>query len=178
MPKMMEVTPANLSRLLLSLRKTMPTTESAAMTTADHTAYATEVSCVVKGGDISGCGASSTQAVAGRPVGWPLPGSAELLRAATRALTKHRSRASALPRGHFDHAGAPLNGFEAVGRQPEKALDEGRVVQGDLEARRGRRRKGLVRGERLLVLPLQLHLVRVMVRVMVRVSAPIQVRVR
>ena len=68
-PKMMEVTPANLSRLLLSLRKTMPTTESAAMTTADHTAYATEVSCVVKGGDISGCGASSTRGSGWAPSG-------------------------------------------------------------------------------------------------------------
>mmetsp|Transcript_5916 Transcript_5916/g.13782 ORF Transcript_5916/g.13782 Transcript_5916/m.13782 type:complete len:327 (+) Transcript_5916:348-1328(+) len=52
----------------------------------------------------------------------------------------------------------PLNGFEAVGRQPEKALHEGGVVQGDLEARRRGRREGLVRGERLLVLPLQLRL--------------------
>ena len=60
-PKMMVVTPANLSRLLLSLRKTMPTTESAAMTTADHTAYATEVSCVVKGGEIGGFGGGSLE---------------------------------------------------------------------------------------------------------------------
>ena len=43
-PKMIVVTPVNLSQLLLSLRKTMPTTESAAMTTALHTAYAIEVS--------------------------------------------------------------------------------------------------------------------------------------
>ena len=44
----------------------------------------------------------------------------------------------------------PLDGFEAVGRQPEKALDEGGVVQGDLETRRRGRREGLVRGKRLL----------------------------
>ena len=35
----------------------------------------------------------------------------------------------------------PLDGTEAVGRQPEEALHEGRIVQGDLEARRRRRRK-------------------------------------
>eukprot|EP00964_Phaeocystis_antarctica_P042492 scaffold24360_cov67-Phaeocystis_antarctica.AAC.3 len=36
--------------------------------------------------------------------GWPLPGSAELPRAARRALRRHRSRAGALPGLHFDHA--------------------------------------------------------------------------
>ena len=46
--------------------------------------------------------------MAGRPVGRPLPGSAELPRAARRALGRHRSRAGALPSGHFDHAGTPL----------------------------------------------------------------------
>ena len=34
-----------------------------------------------------------------------LPGSAELPRAARSALRRHRSRAGALPGGHFDHAG-------------------------------------------------------------------------
>jgi len=46
--------------------------------------------------------------VAGRPVGRPFPGSAELPKAARRALGRHRSRAGALPSGHFDHAGTPL----------------------------------------------------------------------
>eukprot|EP00964_Phaeocystis_antarctica_P132361 scaffold96431_cov44-Phaeocystis_antarctica.AAC.2 len=35
------------------------------------------------------------------------PGSAEPPRAARRALRRHRSRAGALPRGHFDPAVAP-----------------------------------------------------------------------
>ena len=43
--------------------------------------------------------------MAGHPVGRPLPGSAELPRAARRALRRHRRRAGALPKGHFDHAG-------------------------------------------------------------------------
>ena len=46
--------------------------------------------------------------MAGRSVCRPLPGSAELPRAARRALGRHRSRAGALPSGHFDHAGTPL----------------------------------------------------------------------
>ena len=39
-----------------------------------------------------------------------------------------------------------------VSWQPEQALHEGRLVQGDLEARRRGRRERLMRGERLLVL--------------------------
>ena len=46
--------------------------------------------------------------MAGRPVGWPLPGSAELPRAARRALRRHRSRAEAPPRWHTDHARGPM----------------------------------------------------------------------
>eukprot|EP00964_Phaeocystis_antarctica_P114435 scaffold78390_cov42-Phaeocystis_antarctica.AAC.1 len=41
---------------------------------------------------------------AGHPVGRPRPGSAELPRAARRALRRHRSRAGRL---HFDHAAPP-----------------------------------------------------------------------
>eukprot|EP00964_Phaeocystis_antarctica_P098444 scaffold64469_cov44-Phaeocystis_antarctica.AAC.4 len=52
----------------------------------------------------------SKPAVAGRPVGRPLPGSAELPRAAGCALRRHRSRAEALPRVHFDHATVPSTG--------------------------------------------------------------------
>ena len=44
------------------------------------------------------------EAVATRSVGRPLPGSAELPRAARRVLRRHRSRAGALPRVHSDHA--------------------------------------------------------------------------
>eukprot|EP00964_Phaeocystis_antarctica_P000944 scaffold544_cov66-Phaeocystis_antarctica.AAC.3 len=40
--------------------------------------------------------------MAGRPVAWALLGSAELPRAARRALRRHRSRAWTLPRGHFE----------------------------------------------------------------------------
>eukprot|EP00964_Phaeocystis_antarctica_P116403 scaffold80350_cov42-Phaeocystis_antarctica.AAC.2 len=47
------------------------------------------------------------QAVAGCPVAGPRPGSAELPRAARRALRRHRSPAGALPRGRFDHAAMP-----------------------------------------------------------------------
>ena len=52
---------------------------------------------------------SSTRsgAVAGCPVGRPLTGSTELPRATRRALGRHRSRAGAPPRGHFDHAPVP-----------------------------------------------------------------------
>eukprot|EP00964_Phaeocystis_antarctica_P034613 scaffold19718_cov64-Phaeocystis_antarctica.AAC.2 len=42
--------------------------------------------------------ARAPEAVAGRPEGRPLPGSAELPRAARRALRRHGSRAGALPR--------------------------------------------------------------------------------
>ena len=44
--------------------------------------------------------------MAGHPLAGSRPGSAELPRAARRALRRHRSRAGARPRGHFDHAGA------------------------------------------------------------------------
>ena len=37
----------------------------------------------------------------------PRPGSAERIRTAWRALRRRRSRAGALPRGHFDHAPVP-----------------------------------------------------------------------
>ena len=50
--------------------------------------------------------ARAPEAVAGRPEGRPLPGSAELPRAARRALRRHRSRAGALSKGHFAHAAA------------------------------------------------------------------------
>eukprot|EP00964_Phaeocystis_antarctica_P144999 scaffold110923_cov56-Phaeocystis_antarctica.AAC.2 len=43
--------------------------------------------------------ARAPAAAAGRPVGRPLPGSAELPRAARRALRRHRGQAGALPRG-------------------------------------------------------------------------------
>ena len=46
--------------------------------------------------------------MAGRPVGWSLPGRAELPAAIRRALRRQRSRAGALPRGHFDQADAPV----------------------------------------------------------------------
>eukprot|EP00964_Phaeocystis_antarctica_P067504 scaffold40866_cov44-Phaeocystis_antarctica.AAC.2 len=45
--------------------------------------------------------ARAKEAVVGRPVAGPRPGSAELPRAARRALSRRRSRAGALPRGHF-----------------------------------------------------------------------------
>ena len=46
------------------------------------------------------------------PVAWTLPRSAELACTARRALRWGRTRAGALPRGHFDHA-APT-GLEAI----------------------------------------------------------------
>ena len=52
--------------------------------------------------------------MAGRPVTRPLLGSAELPRAARRALRRHRSRIGALPRGHLDHAAARSAGWLAV----------------------------------------------------------------
>ena len=48
--------------------------------------------------------ALAPEAVAGRLVGRPFPGSAELPGAARRALRRHRTRAGALPEGQFDHA--------------------------------------------------------------------------
>eukprot|EP00964_Phaeocystis_antarctica_P052045 scaffold30429_cov45-Phaeocystis_antarctica.AAC.1 len=50
--------------------------------------------------------ARAPEAVAGRPEGRPLPGSAELPKAARCALRRRRSRAGALPRLPFDPAGA------------------------------------------------------------------------
>ena len=55
----------------------------------------------VRGGGIGGFWrryARASEAVAGRPVGWPLPGSAELPRAARRTLRSRRSRVGARPR--------------------------------------------------------------------------------
>ena len=46
----------------------------------------------------------AAEVVAGRTVGRSLPGSAELPRAARRALRRRESRAGALPRLHFDRA--------------------------------------------------------------------------
>eukprot|EP00964_Phaeocystis_antarctica_P022553 scaffold12532_cov48-Phaeocystis_antarctica.AAC.1 len=54
--------------------------------------------------------ARAPEAVAGRPVGRPLPGSAELPRAARCALRRRRGRAGAMSRGHFDHAPPPACG--------------------------------------------------------------------
>ena len=50
------------------------------------------------------CHGTRYEAVAGRPVSRPLPASTELPRAARHALGRRRSRAAALPRGHFDRA--------------------------------------------------------------------------
>eukprot|EP00964_Phaeocystis_antarctica_P129917 scaffold93751_cov63-Phaeocystis_antarctica.AAC.3 len=61
--------------------------------------------------------ARAPEAVAGRPEGRPLPGSAELPRAARCALWRHRSRAGALPRLHFDYA-APRLAPPAAGWPP------------------------------------------------------------
>ena len=77
--------------------------------------------CVVKGGGISGLGrglggrrARAAEAVAGRPVGRPLPGSAARPGAARRALRRRTSRAGALPRwavpGALPSWGAALRG--------------------------------------------------------------------
>eukprot|EP00964_Phaeocystis_antarctica_P149783 scaffold117006_cov71-Phaeocystis_antarctica.AAC.2 len=51
--------------------------------------------------------ARAPAAAAGRPVGRPPLGRAELPRATRRALRRRKSRAGALPRGHFDHAVPP-----------------------------------------------------------------------
>eukprot|EP00964_Phaeocystis_antarctica_P100626 scaffold66222_cov36-Phaeocystis_antarctica.AAC.1 len=60
--------------------------------------------------------ARAPEAVAGRPVGRPLAGSAELSRAARGAQRRHRSRAGALPREQFDHAAAPATRTTAPAR--------------------------------------------------------------
>eukprot|EP00964_Phaeocystis_antarctica_P103531 scaffold68793_cov52-Phaeocystis_antarctica.AAC.3 len=52
--------------------------------------------------------ARAAEAVGGRRVSRPLPGSAELPKAATHALRRHRSRAGVLPRGQSDPAGGRL----------------------------------------------------------------------
>eukprot|EP00964_Phaeocystis_antarctica_P060945 scaffold36376_cov59-Phaeocystis_antarctica.AAC.1 len=50
-----------------------------------------------------------------RGSGWgSFPGSAEVLRAARRALGRRRERAGALPRGHFDRAAMPKPMFITV----------------------------------------------------------------
>ena len=54
--------------------------------------------------------AGTHEAVAGRPAGRPLLGRRTgLLRAARRTLRRHRSRAGALARLHFDHAALPFS---------------------------------------------------------------------
>ena len=69
--------------------------------------------------------ARAAEAVAGRPVGRPLPGSAELPRAARRALRRRRRRAGALPRRGGGWGGEHSN------EQPHhrSAAAEGGVVQ-------------------------------------------------
>ena len=71
------------------------------------------------------------EAVAGRVVGRPLPGSAELPGAARRPEEAHRRRGGALPRVHFDRAGSASVGsmtretmtvMSSVGRQPQVRL--------------------------------------------------------
>ena len=66
--------------------------------------------------------ARAPEAVAERPEGRLLPGSPELPRAARRALRRHRSRAGALPRGHFDYAAVQggLREDQAVARRLSK----------------------------------------------------------
>eukprot|EP00964_Phaeocystis_antarctica_P013472 scaffold7375_cov51-Phaeocystis_antarctica.AAC.2 len=51
--------------------------------------------------------ARASKAVAGHPVVWPLFGSTEPPGAVRRALRRHKSRAEALPRLHFDRAATP-----------------------------------------------------------------------
>ena len=52
---------------------------------------------------------SSTRGGGGAPSSLTsTPGSVGLPRAARRALRRHRGRAGALPRGHFDHAATPF----------------------------------------------------------------------
>ena len=59
--------------------------------------------------------ARAPEAVAGRSVGRPLPGSAELPRAAGSGPRRRRSRAGALPRReHFDHAPVLARGLRLL----------------------------------------------------------------
>eukprot|EP00964_Phaeocystis_antarctica_P059710 scaffold35485_cov76-Phaeocystis_antarctica.AAC.8 len=67
---------------------------------------------MVKGGGIGGFGVGQLE----HPRRWLgaqwaglSRGSAEPARAARRALRRHRSRAGALPGGHFDHAALPAS---------------------------------------------------------------------
>ena len=55
--------------------------------------------------------------MAGRPAGRPLSGLSELPRAARRTLRRHRSRAGALARLHFDPAGVRVELIVAAARQ-------------------------------------------------------------
>ena len=65
--------------------------------------------------------AGTHEAVAGRPAGRPLLGRRTgLLRAARRTLRRHRSRAGALARLHFDHAALP---FSVASPKTESAPD-------------------------------------------------------
>eukprot|EP00964_Phaeocystis_antarctica_P040166 scaffold22962_cov64-Phaeocystis_antarctica.AAC.5 len=61
----------------------------------------------------------------------PLPGSAELPRAAGCALKRHRSRAGALPRGHLDHAAPPQVVHLARARRHAQLAHPRRVVDVD-----------------------------------------------
>eukprot|EP00964_Phaeocystis_antarctica_P144552 scaffold110362_cov63-Phaeocystis_antarctica.AAC.1 len=75
----------------------------------EHDLLLLEGACMVKGGEIGGFGGGWLE----HPRRWLgaqraglSPGSTEPPRAARRALRRHRSRAAALSRGHFDHAEA------------------------------------------------------------------------
>eukprot|EP00964_Phaeocystis_antarctica_P030150 scaffold16998_cov59-Phaeocystis_antarctica.AAC.3 len=102
--------------------------------------------------------ARAPEAVAERPEGRLLPGSPELPRAARRALRRHRSRAGALPRGHFDYAAVQggLREDQAVARrllgfEPSVAYEDGLVdevielVVGEVGQRGRHAEVGLVR---------------------------------
>ena len=58
------------------------------------------------------------EAMVGCPVARPRPGSAALPRAVRCALRRHRSRAGAPPRGHFDHAAGQLSAFLKLCKTP------------------------------------------------------------
>ena len=83
------------------------------------------------------------------------PGSAALPRVARRALRRRRSRAGALPRGHFDHAGV---------QRAVRAARQGRGVEEVVRLVRVRVRVRVRVGVRL--------------RVRVRVRVKVRVRVR
>jgi hypothetical protein len=58
------------------------------------------------------------EAMVGCPVARPRPGSAALPRAVRCALRRHRSRAGAPPRGHFDHAVGQVSAFLKLCKTP------------------------------------------------------------